>query len=68
MTSRAQAANSPLYPRVRPFARLRRTSNDADYPRLDTPQLTEEDLAEDLPKAADIVAATRRLIPHLQPW
>lgn len=53
---------------VRPFGRLRRTRNDADYPRLDTPQLTEEDLAEDLPKATDIVAAMRRLLPHLQPW
>lgn len=53
---------------VRPFGRLRRTRNDADYPRLDTPELSAEDIAEDLPKARDIVAAMQRLLPHLQPW
>ncbi|MBM6401429.1 hypothetical protein [Phycicoccus sonneratiae] len=53
---------------VRPFGRLRRTRNDADYPRLDTPELGAEDIAEDLPKAKDIVAAMQRLLPHLQPW
>lgn len=53
---------------VRPFGRLRRTRNDADYPRLDTPELTGEDTTEDLPKARDIVTAMHQLIPHLQPW
>lgn len=33
---------------VRPFGRLRRTRNDADYPRLGTPELSAEDIAEDL--------------------
>jgi hypothetical protein len=31
---------------VRPFGRLRRTRNDADYPQLDTPELASEDIAE----------------------
>ncbi|MGL5816932.1 MAG: hypothetical protein ACRCYR_05180 [Phycicoccus sp.] len=53
---------------VRPFGRLRRTRNDADYPRLDTPELTQEDIADDLPKARDIVAAMHRLVPHLRSW
>ena len=53
---------------VRPFGRLRRTRNDADYPRRDTPELSAEDIAEDLPKAKEIVAAMKRLLPHLQPW
>lgn len=53
---------------VRPFGRLRRTRNDADYPRLDSPQLSEQDIAEDLPKARDIVTAMGQLLPHLQPW
>ena len=52
---------------VRPFGRLRRTRNDADYPRLDTPELSAEDIAEDLPKAKEIVAAMQRLLPHIQP-
>ena len=52
---------------VRPFGRLRRTRNDADYPRLDTPELSVDDIAEDLPKAKEIVAAMQRLLPHLSP-
>lgn len=53
---------------VRPFGRLRRTRNDADYPRLDSPQLSGQDIAEDLPKARDIVTAMGHLLPHLQSW
>ena len=53
---------------VRPFGRLRRTRNDADYPRLDTPELSVDDIAEDLPKAKEIVAAMQRLLPHLSHW
>ena len=52
---------------MRPFGRLRRTRNDADYPRLDTPELTGEDITEDLPKARDIVTAMHRLIPTSSP-
>lgn len=53
---------------VRPFGRLRRTRNDADYPRLDSPELAAEDVAEDLPKATRIVEAMEQLLPHLRPW
>lgn len=53
---------------VRPFGRLRRTSNDADYPRLDSPELSPDDDQEDLPKAREIVIAMAALLPHLQPW
>jgi len=53
---------------VRPFGRFGRRRNDADYPRLDTPQLSAEDIADDLPKAKEIVAAMQLPLPHLQPW
>ncbi|MDO5627403.1 MAG: hypothetical protein Q4G43_03680 [Mobilicoccus sp.] len=53
---------------VKPFGRLRRTRNEADYPRLDTPQLTPADVAEDLTKAAAIVRAMGALLPHLPAW
>ena len=53
---------------VRPFGRLRRTRNDADYPRLDSPELTTDDIDEDLPKARQIVDAMGALRPHLAPW
>lgn len=53
---------------IRPFGRLRRTRNDADYPRLDSPELTADDVVEDLPRAHAIVEAMRSLAPHLHPW
>jgi len=53
---------------MRPFGRLRRTRNDADYPRFDTPELTGDDVMDDLTKARDIVNAMQRLIPHLGAW
>lgn len=53
---------------VRPFGWLRRTRNDADYPRLDSPELTPDDIDEDLPKARQIVDAMGALLPHLAPW
>ncbi len=53
---------------MRPFGRLRRTRNDADYPRLDSPELTVDDVHEDLPKARQIVTAMAALLPHLAPW
>lgn len=45
-----------------------RTRNDADYPRIDSPELSGEDVVEDLPKARAIVEAMTRLIEHLEPW
>ena len=53
---------------IRPFGRLRRTRNDADYPRLDSPELGYADVIEDLPKARRIVGAMETLIPHLGAW
>lgn len=53
---------------VRPFGRLRRTRHDADYPRMDSPRLGPDDVAEDLPKARRIVAAMEAFIPHVGPW
>jgi hypothetical protein len=38
------------------------------YPRFDTPKLTNDDVAEDLQKARDIVTAMGRLVLHLEPW
>jgi len=53
---------------IRPFGRLRRTRNEADYPRLDTPELTIDDVTEDLPRAKAIVEAMAKLVSHLEPW
>ena len=53
---------------IRPFGRMRRTRNDADYPRLDSPPLTTADVLDDLTKATAIVEAMGRLLPHLDAW
>jgi len=53
---------------VRPFGRLRRTRNEADYPRLDTPNIKPEDVEDDLVKARAIVGAMESLLPHLDSW
>ncbi len=53
---------------VRPFGRLRRTRNDADYPKIDTPSLTTEDATDDLEVAAAILSAMKSLVPRLGPW
>ena len=42
---------------IRLFGRLRRTRNEADYPRLDTPNIKPEDVVDDLVKARDTVSA-----------
>lgn len=53
---------------VRPFGRLRRTRNDADYPKIDTPGVTAEDARDDVEVAAAIVSAMTSLLPRLGPW
>lgn len=53
---------------VKPFGRLRRTRNEADYPKLDTPAIDPADITEDLSKAQVIVDAMEKLLLHLDPW
>lgn len=35
---------------------------------MDSPELTADDVREDLPKARQIVTAMAALLPHLHPW
>ncbi len=53
---------------IKPFGRLRRTRNEADYPRLDSPAVTSSDTAEDVIKAQAIVEAMQKLLPHVGSW
>lgn len=53
---------------IKPFGRLRRIRNDADYPKIDTPSLTAEDATDDVEVAAAILAAMHSLVPRLGPW
>ncbi len=53
---------------VRPFRSLRLRRHDAEYPALDTPELTLEEVREALKDASDIVAAMRVFLPNVGPW
>lgn len=53
---------------VRPFRSMRMRRHDADYPRLDTPQVTIDEVEEALTDARRIVEAMKKLLPNLGSW
>lgn len=55
----------PLGPIIRPFDRMRRQRNIADYPSMDTPLVTEEDVRADLPAATAIVDLAERVLDEM---
>ncbi|MDP5182601.1 hypothetical protein QOZ88_08110 [Blastococcus sp. BMG 814] len=58
----------PLGRALRPFDRLRRTRNDAEYPATDAEELTAEQVAEDLPKAAAIADLAMQVLDEMSPF
>jgi HEPN domain-containing protein len=53
---------------VRPFRALRIRRHDAEYPPLDTPEVTAEEAEEALEDARSIVEAMRKFLPNVGPW
>lgn len=53
---------------VRPFRSLRIRRHDAEYPALDTPEVTVEEAEEALDDARSIVEAMRKFLPNVGPW
>jgi HEPN domain-containing protein len=53
---------------VRPFRALRLRRHDAEYPSLDTPDVTTEEAEEALEDARDIVEAMKKFLPNVGPW
>ncbi len=53
---------------IRPFRSLRIRRHDAEYPNLDTPEVTEDEVNEALQDARDIVDAMKTFLPNLGPW
>jgi hypothetical protein len=45
----------PLGQQLRPFDRMRRHRRDAEYPSVDTPELTADDVRDDLPLVRSIL-------------
>lgn len=58
----------PMGKVLRPFDRLRRLRNTAEYPRPDTPPFTAKDVLRDSPKIGDIVDLAQRVIAQMSPY
>jgi len=64
----AAQLDPPLGPILRPFDRLRRRRNQAEYPAADQPGFRSEDVARDLPKVREIVAAAEKVLDQMSPF
>jgi HEPN domain-containing protein len=53
---------------VRPFRSLRTRRHDAEYPRLDTPEITADEAEEALNDARRIVEAMKKFLPNVGSW
>jgi len=67
-----QAVEAQLGPNasrvVRPFRALRIRRHDAEYPGLDTPEVTVEEAEEALEDARSIVEAMKKFLANVGPW
>jgi hypothetical protein len=53
---------------VRPFRQLRLRRHDAEYPALDTPEVTVGEADEALSDARSIVEAMKTFLPNVGTW
>lgn len=53
---------------VRPFNRIRRRRNEAEYPSVGNPTIDTHEVLDDLPKARALAEAAARIIPQMGPW
>jgi hypothetical protein len=58
----------PLGPILRPFDRLRRRRNQAEYPALDSPRIDQDLVLGDLPKVREIVDAAEKVLDQMSPY
>jgi hypothetical protein len=58
----------PLGPVLRPFDRMRRRRNDAEYPKQDGQSFEPDDARRDQPKAAAIVELAERVLDEMSPF
>jgi HEPN domain-containing protein len=64
----AAQLDPPLGPILRPFDRLRRRRNQAEYPAAEQPGFRSEDVQRDLPKVREIVAAAEKVLDQMSPF
>lgn len=58
----------PLGKVVRPFNRMRIRRNDAEYPPTDAPEITPEDVREDLASAQAIIDLAEKVLDQMSPF
>lgn len=58
----------PLGTILRPFDRLRRRRNQAEYPAADQPGFSPDDVGRDLPKVREIVEAASKVLDQMSPF
>jgi hypothetical protein len=58
----------PLGAILRPFDRLRRRRNQAEYPASDQPGFSAQEVERDLPKVQRIVAAAAKVLDQMSPF
>jgi len=58
----------PMGKVLRPFDRLRRQRNSAEYPRQDSPSVTTDDVTRDVSKVEDILDLAVRVLGQMSPY
>lgn len=53
---------------VRPFRNLRSRRHEAEYPALETPAVTTQEVEEALADAREMVAAMKKFLPNVGAW
>jgi len=53
---------------LQPFDRMRRQRHQAEYPPADAPELTADDVREDIPKARAVVDLSERVLDQMSPF
>lgn len=55
----------PMGPQLRPFDRMRRQRQEAEYPRIDTPEMVADDVRDDLVKVRSIVDIAEKVLDDM---
>ncbi|WP_034089442.1 hypothetical protein [Streptacidiphilus albus] len=58
----------PLGAALRPFDRMRRRRNQAEYADLDSPEIEAQDVANDAPKVKAIIDLAARVLDEMSPF
>ncbi|MGB8022443.1 MAG: HEPN domain-containing protein [Candidatus Nanopelagicales bacterium] len=58
----------PLGAHLRPYDRMRRRRNESEYPSADVPEVTTDEISDDLPKVRTILDIAAPVLDQMSPW